>query len=55
MYTEPGRYAAYFLPTQPGKYIFLITGEVNVVAINERFESGEKFHDVEDVAPLRFP
>lgn len=55
VYKEPGKYAGYFLPAQSGKYVFLIKGEIRGTAIDERFESGEKFHDVEDSGPLRFP
>lgn len=54
-YKEQGKYSARFLPTRPGKYIFVIEGEINGTAINERFESGEKFHDVEDSEAVRFP
>lgn len=54
-YKEPGKYAGYFLPTRPGKYIFIVEGEIEGTAIKERFESGDKFHDVKDVEPLRFP
>lgn len=54
-YKEPGRYSAFFLPTKPGKYIFRIQGEIDGVAIDEKFESGAKFHDVEDIEPLKFP
>ena len=54
-YNDPGRYAAHFLPAKPGKYIFRIIGTINGAVIDEQFESGEKFHDVNDVAPLQFP
>jgi len=54
-YNDPGRYAAYFFPTKPGKYVFRITGTINGVAIDEQFESGDKFHDVSDVVALQFP
>ncbi|MCC6759541.1 MAG: hypothetical protein IT395_07955 [Candidatus Omnitrophica bacterium] len=54
-YNDPGHYAAHFLPAKPGKYIFRITGTINGAAIDEQFESGEKFHDVNDVVPLQFP
>ena len=54
-YNDPGRYAAHFLPTQPGTYIFHITGEIRGIAINEQFESGEKFHNVNDVVSVQFP
>jgi len=53
-YKEPGRYNAYFLPTQPGQYVFLIEGVINGTDINERFVSGEKFSDVHDTTEVRF-
>ncbi len=52
---DAGHYTGHFLPTRPGKYVFYITGEINGTAIYEKFESGGKFHDVEDSEPLRFP
>lgn len=55
VYNEEGKYSAHFLPTRPGKYIFVVVGEINGTAINERFESGEKFHDVLDVKDVSFP
>ncbi len=54
-YKEPGHYAAYFLPTLPGKYIFKIKGKINGIDIDERFESGDKFNDVEDTGQVSFP
>lgn len=53
-YKDPGRYAAYFMPTAPGSYIFMIKGTVNGVKVNETFQSGkDHFHDVEE--PVRLP
>lgn len=54
-YKEPGRYAAYFLPSLPGKYTFHITGKISDTEIDEVFASGEKFHDVEDIAAVIWP
>ncbi len=54
-YNDPGHYAAHFLPAKPGKYVFRIVGTIGGVTIDEQFESGEKFHDVNDAAPLQFP
>lgn len=53
---EPGRYAAYFLPSQAGDYVFVIEGEIEGKTFKETFESGPKgFHGVEDAEALRFP
>ncbi len=53
-YKDPGRYAAYFLPTQPGSYIFMIEGKINGLAVAEKFQSGkDHFHDVEEA--VKFP
>lgn len=53
-YKDPGRYAAYFMPTAPGSYIFEIKGSINGVKVNETFQSGkDHFHDVE--IPVRLP
>ncbi len=56
LHKQPGKYAAYFLPAEPGKYIFYITGTIEGNAIDETFEPGEgSYHEVDDSAPLRFP
>ncbi len=53
---KPGAYAAYFMPTRSGKYIFEITGEIEGASVNERFESGpDTFSDIEPVEPLEYP
>ncbi len=54
-YKQPGVYAGYFLPTQPGAYTFHITGTIDGQPFDETFASGSGFHDVEDSKPLRFP
>lgn len=51
---DPGRYAGYFLPAQPGDYVFVIEGVIDGTPINERFVTGDgKVHSVE--TPVRFP
>jgi hypothetical protein len=53
-YKEPGRYAAYFLPTQAGSYIFVLKGTIYGVSIDETFASSKgKFSDVQE--PVRIP
>lgn len=53
-YKEPGRYAGYFLPTDPGAYIFIFEGTVDGVTVKEKFESSNgKFSGVEE--PVLFP
>ena len=36
----PGKYAAYFMPTAAGAYIFHISGTINGDTVDQRFESG---------------
>lgn len=53
---QPGAYAAYFVPTRVGSYIFHITGTLEGTPIDERFESGPgRFNDVQSTEPLQFP
>ncbi|HEX9017234.1 MAG TPA: hypothetical protein VF960_14685 [Chloroflexota bacterium] len=53
---QPGAYAAYFMPTRAGSYIFRITGTIDGTPVDERFESGPgRFNDVESAQPLQFP
>jgi hypothetical protein len=52
----PGKYAAYFVPTTPGQYIFRVYGTINGEQLDERFESGPgRFNDIQALAPLQFP
>ncbi len=52
----PGKYQAQVIPTKVGDYTFRITGTVNTMAIDERFESGPgRFGAIEDQAALQFP
>jgi hypothetical protein len=52
----PGKYAAYFMPTAAGAYIFHISGTINGDTVDQRFESGPgRFDDVQPLAPLQFP
>jgi hypothetical protein len=53
---QPGSYAAYFIPTRDGSYIFHFTGTIEGTPIDERFESGPgRFNDVQAAQPLQFP
>jgi hypothetical protein len=55
-YNQPGAYAGYFLPSKPGHYSFVITGDAEGKPVEERFSSAEgKFSEVRDSEALRFP
>lgn len=54
-YKQPGAYAAYFLPVQPGKYRFHIHGMIADKPVDETFVSGQGFGDVENSKALAFP
>ena len=52
----PGKYQAQFVPTKVGDYTFHLTGTVNAMPIDEKFESGPgRFEGTEDLTPLQFP
>lgn len=52
----PGKYAAHFIPTASGAYIFRFSGTLEGEAIDQRFESGPgRFNDVQSTRPLEFP
>lgn len=52
----PGGYAANFIPTASGSYIFHFTGTLNGDPIDQRFESGPgRFDDVQPASSLEFP
>ena len=52
----PGKYAGYFIPTQPGSYTFHIFGTINDQKIDEKFESGPgRFDDVKALSAVQFP
>jgi len=54
--SKAGVYAAYFLPTRSGKFVFNIMGDIEGSPIDERFESGpDTFKDVEPIEPLEYP
>lgn len=53
---EPGWYESVFFPTAAGQYTFHIFGEIEGVAVDETFTSGEDtFGDVADAASGQFP
>lgn len=53
---QPGSYAAYFIPTKAGAYIFHFSGDIEGTKLEEKFESGPgRFSDIEDTAALQFP
>jgi hypothetical protein len=53
---QPGKYQGQVIPTKVGDYTFHITGTVNSIAVDEKFESGPgRFGAIEDIAGLQFP
>jgi hypothetical protein len=53
---EPGWYESVFFPTAAGQYTFHIFGDVEGVAVDGSFTSGEEtFGDVADAASGQFP
>jgi hypothetical protein len=56
VFGEPGDYHADFVPSQPGRYTFHITGEIDGQKVDEEMTSGpETFSAVEDVTAASFP
>lgn len=56
VFGQPGLYAAHFVPTAPGVYIFRIHGTIGDLAVDERFESGPgRFDEVQPVSALQYP
>jgi hypothetical protein len=56
VFGQPGAYAAHFVPTAPGAYIFRIHGTIADLAVDERFESGPgRFDEVRPVSALQYP
>ena len=53
---DAGHYAAYFIPTATGQYIFRFTGSIEGKLIDETFESGPgRFDDIAPATPIQFP
>lgn len=56
VFGQPGLYAAHFVPTAAGSYIFRIHGNIADLAVDERFESGPgRFDDVKATGELQYP
>ena len=56
VFGQPGSYAAHFVPTAPGAYIFRIHGNIAELAVDERFESGPgRFSEIQPVSALQYP
>jgi hypothetical protein len=56
VFGEPGDYHAEFVPSQPGKYTFHITGTIDGEDVDEEMTSGpDTFSAVEDVSAASFP
>ncbi len=55
-FNMPGAYAAYFIPSRPGGYVFTFVGTIDGQQVNEVFESGPgRFDDVKPADELAFP
>lgn len=55
-FNQPGKYAAYFIPTRTGTWKFHFTGTINGQNIDELFTSGPgRFNDVQSTESLDFP
>lgn len=55
-FQQPGKYAAYFIPTKAGDYRFILTGNIEGQTVNETFESGPgRFDAVASSASMQFP
>ena len=53
---EPGDYRAWFVPSQPGKYTFHLTGTLDGTKFDETVTSGpDTFDAVQDLASARLP
>ena len=53
---DAGHYLADFIPTASGQYAFRITGSIEGVSVDERFESGaDTFANVEPATAIQFP
>lgn len=53
---EPGDYRAAFVPSQPGKYTFRVTGTIEGEEVDEEMTSGpQTFATVEDASSMTFP
>lgn len=52
----PGKYAGYFVPTQPGQFMFHIFGTIGDQKVDEMFQSGPgRFSDVDELTAQQFP
>lgn len=55
-FNMPGAYAAYFIPSRPGGYVFTFVGTIDGQQVNEVFQSGPgRFDDVRPADELAFP
>lgn len=55
-FRQPGKYAAYFMPTKEGAYTFHFFGTIGSDQVDESFTSSPNgFEDVEALQPVQFP
>ena len=53
---DPGHYLSPFIPTLVGDYVFRMTGKINDLAVDEKFESGpNRFSPVIAAQDVQFP
>ena len=53
---DPGHYLGAFIPTLVGDYVFHMTGNINELAVDEKFESGpNRFSPVTAAQDVQFP
>lgn len=53
---DPGHYLGIFMPTLVGDYVFHMTGKINDLAVDEKFESGPgRFSPVTPAEDVQFP
>lgn len=55
-FNMPGAYAAYFIPSRAGGYVFTFVGTIDGQQVNESFQSGHgRFDDVAPLDEVTFP
>ncbi|MEZ4666465.1 MAG: hypothetical protein R3E39_00860 [Anaerolineae bacterium] len=53
---EPGHYSADLIPTQPGDYIFQVTGTIGDTPVDETFSATDgQFSSVDPISDIQFP
>jgi hypothetical protein len=56
VWEDPGHYVGEFMPTMAGDYVFHLTGKIEDMPVDEKFESGPgRFGAVEPLQAAQFP